>query len=129
MILRDRLTAQIRASGPMSVAQYMHVCLHDPDHGYYATRPALGEAGDFITAPELTPVFARTLGAQAWQILTLSAPHVIEVGAGSGRLAAALLLDEHPTPLQWLGSGLVLLGFVVHLLGGKMRFLKTQTED
>ena len=44
-------------------------------------------------------------------------------------VAAALLLDEHPTPLQWLGSGLVLLGFVVHLLGGKMRFLKTQTED
>jgi O-acetylserine/cysteine efflux transporter len=36
-----------------------------------------------------------------------------------GMVAAALLLDEHPTPLQWLGSGLVLLGFVVHLLGAR----------
>ena len=42
-------------------------------------------------------------------------------------LAAALLLDEHPTVLQWLGSALVLLGFVVHLLGGRLRWFKPQT--
>ena len=45
-----------------------------------------------------------------------------------GMVAAALLLDEPPTSLQWLGSGLVLLGFVVHLLGGKMRLFKAQAE-
>ena len=45
-----------------------------------------------------------------------------------GMVAAALLLDEHPTTLQWLGSGLVLLGFVVHLLGGKMKLFKAQAE-
>lgn len=44
-----------------------------------------------------------------------------------GMVAAAVLLDEHPTPLQWLGSGLVLLGFVVHLLGGRLRWFKPQT--
>ena len=46
-----------------------------------------------------------------------------------GMVAAALLLDEHPTPLQWLGSGLVLLGFLVHLLGGRMRLFRVQAED
>jgi len=46
-----------------------------------------------------------------------------------GMVAATLLLGEHPTSLQWLGSGLVLLGFVVHLLGGKMRLFRVQTED
>jgi O-acetylserine/cysteine efflux transporter len=44
-----------------------------------------------------------------------------------GMVAAAILLDEHPTPLQWLGSGLVLLGFVVHLLGGRLRWFKQET--
>ena len=43
----------------MTVAQFMTACLHDPDVGYYATRPALGEAGDFITAPLVTPDVRR----------------------------------------------------------------------
>ena len=55
MSLRDRLAALISANGPISVAQYMTACLHDPDFGYYATRPAIGEAGDFITAPMVRP--------------------------------------------------------------------------
>src|SRR5690606_2534387 len=46
MSLAERLAAQIRTSGPMTVAQYMTACLHDPQDGYYATRPALGEDGD-----------------------------------------------------------------------------------
>jgi O-acetylserine/cysteine efflux transporter len=66
---------------------------------------------------------ATWLGYGLWGRLLMRYP------LAEGMVAAALLLDEHPTPLQWLGSGLVLLGFVVHLLGGKMRFLKTQTED
>ena len=45
-----------------------------------------------------------------------------------GMVAAALLLDEHPNTLQWLGSGLVLLGFVVHVLGGRMTLFKPQAE-
>ena len=50
MSLRDRLAAQIAAGGPINVAQYMTACLHDPQFGYYATRPALGPQGDFVTA-------------------------------------------------------------------------------
>ncbi|MNE45285.1 putative amino-acid metabolite efflux pump [compost metagenome] len=45
-----------------------------------------------------------------------------------GMVAAALLLDEHPNTLQWVGSGLVLLGFVVHVLGGRMTLFKPQAE-
>ena len=44
-----------------------------------------------------------------------------------GMVTAALLLDEHPTALQWLGSALVLLGFVVHLLGSRLRWFKPQS--
>ena len=65
MTLRDRLTAQIRASGPLTVAQYMSACLHDPEFGYYATRPALGAGGDFITAPLVSQMFGELIGLWA----------------------------------------------------------------
>ena len=45
MSLKDRLIRDIREDGPMTVADYMTRCLHDPLDGYYATRPALGAAG------------------------------------------------------------------------------------
>ncbi|PZU54663.1 MAG: SAM-dependent methyltransferase, partial [Brevundimonas sp.] len=51
MSLKARLAREIALTGPMTVADYVTRCLHDPQDGYYATRPALGEGGDFITAP------------------------------------------------------------------------------
>ena len=59
MSLRDRLTAQIAAGGPISVAQYMNACLHDPDFGYYATHPAIGEAGATRSCSAVVPLPAR----------------------------------------------------------------------
>lgn len=95
MSLRDRLTAQIRASGPMSVAQYMHACLHDPDFGYYATRPALGEAGDFITAPLVSQMFGELLGlwaVETWARMGRPAEfRLVEMGPGDGTLMSDLL--------------------------------------
>ena len=95
MSLRDRLTAQIRASGPMSVAQYMHACLHDPDYGYYATRPALGEAGDFITAPLVSQMFGELIGlwaVETWSRLGRPAQfRLVEMGPGDGTLMSDLL--------------------------------------
>lgn len=88
--LTDRLTAMIQASGPISVAAYMDLCLHDRTHGYYATRPGLGR--DFITAPEISQVFGELLGlwaAHEWQ--QLGAPdrfNLIEIGPGRGTLMA-----------------------------------------
>ena len=51
MSLRDRLAREIALTGPMTVADYVTRCLHDPQGGYYATRPSIGATGDFITAP------------------------------------------------------------------------------
>ncbi len=78
--------------GWISFARYMELALYAPGMGYY-TAGALkfGEAGDFITAPELSPLFGRTLARQAAEIMAHSAPHILELGAGSGKLAADML--------------------------------------
>ena len=95
MSLRDRLTAQISAQGPISVAQYMTACLHDPDFGYYATRPAIGEGGDFITAPMISQMFGEMLGvwaASAWELMGRPDTfRLIEMGPGDGTLMGDIL--------------------------------------
>src|SRR2546430_7561355 len=83
-----RLANEIEAHGWISFARYMQLVLHEPGLGYYAAdREKFGRAGDFITAPELGKLFGRTLARQLRQI---GGP-VLEIGAGSGALAAALL--------------------------------------
>ena len=52
-VLKDKLTARIRASGPFTIADYMTACLSDPQAGYYTTREPFGTKGDFTTAPEV----------------------------------------------------------------------------
>ena len=49
--LEHRIRALVRLNGPMSVHDYMGLCLGDPEHGYYMAREPFGEAGDFFTAP------------------------------------------------------------------------------
>ncbi|MDR2614015.1 MAG: SAM-dependent methyltransferase [Candidatus Accumulibacter sp.] len=83
-----------RAGGWIGFNRFMEMALYTPGLGYYSGGAhKFGEAGDFVTAPELGPIFAQTLAVQARQILDLGAPHIIEVGGGSGRLAADLLLE------------------------------------
>jgi SAM-dependent MidA family methyltransferase len=86
---------EIAASGWLSFARYMELALYAPGLGYYAGGAhKFGDGnsgGDFLTAPELTPLFGQALARQVAQVLTASAPLVIEAGAGSGRLAADLL--------------------------------------
>jgi len=95
MGLRERLARQIRETGPLTVAQYMTACLHDPQFGYYATRPALGEAGDFITAPLVSQMFGELIGvwaASAWTLLGEPERVVlVEMGPGDGTLMDDLL--------------------------------------
>ena len=80
------------AGGWISFARYMELALYAPGLGYYSGGSRkFGVEGDFLTAPELTPIFGRTLARQVAQVLAASAPLVIEAGAGSGRLAADLL--------------------------------------
>lgn len=95
MALRDRLAAQIAATGPLSLAEYMTICLHDPQAGYYATRPGLGAVGDFVTAPLVSQMFGELIGlwaAACWR--AMGAPpriRLVEMGPGDGTLMADLL--------------------------------------
>ncbi|MEF3193384.1 MAG: SAM-dependent methyltransferase [Halothiobacillaceae bacterium] len=73
----------------------MREALYAPGLGYYAAGlPKFGAAGDFVTAPEVSPLFGRTLARQVAEVLErLGAGDVLEFGAGSGRLAVELLLE------------------------------------
>jgi SAM-dependent MidA family methyltransferase len=95
MSLKDRLIERITLEGPMTVAEFMHACLHDPLDGYYAARPALGEAGDFITAPLISQMFGELIGVWAIHVWrALGAPErfrLIEAGPGDGTLMSDVL--------------------------------------
>lgn len=91
--LTDAIKKQIDAAGGwISFARYMELALYAPGLGYYtAGAHKLGAAGDFITAPELSPLFGRTLAHQVAEIMQKSAPRILELGAGSGILALNIL--------------------------------------
>jgi SAM-dependent MidA family methyltransferase len=95
-MLHGIIGAEIAARGGwISFARYMELALYEPGLGYYAGgAQKFGDhaaGGDFLTAPEITPLFAQALARQVAQVLAASEPYVIEAGAGSGRLAADLL--------------------------------------
>jgi NADH dehydrogenase [ubiquinone] 1 alpha subcomplex assembly factor 7 len=102
MSLRDRLSAMIAAGGPISVAQYMTACLHDPDFGYYATRPAIGEGGDFLTAPMVSQMFGELIGvwaAASWELMGQPEDlRLIEMGPGDGTLMDDILKTVRHAP-------------------------------
>lgn len=102
MSLRARLEAQIAAEGPITVADYMTACLHDPLDGYYATRPRLGAEGDFITAPLVSQMFGELIGLWAVEVwIRLGRParfRWIEVGPGDGTLMGDALRAARLAP-------------------------------
>ncbi len=76
----------------MSFADYMNLALYQPGMGYYMAGAAkFGAQGDFVTAPELSPLFGATLANQASSALAVTGGGVLELGAGSGALAAGFL--------------------------------------
>lgn len=93
--LAAHMRAEISAAGGwLPFSRYMALALYAPGLGYYAAGAAkLGAAGDFVTAPEISPLFARALAAQIAQILETTDGDVIEIGAGSGAAAVELLLE------------------------------------
>ncbi|WP_312083241.1 SAM-dependent methyltransferase [Brevundimonas sp.] len=100
--LKVRLAREIALTGPMTVADYVTRCLHDPKSGYYASRPALGEGGDFITAPLISQMFGELIGL--WAVETwnrLGAPErfrMVEVGPGDGTLMSDALRAARLAP-------------------------------
>ncbi|HET7772732.1 MAG TPA: SAM-dependent methyltransferase [Burkholderiaceae bacterium] len=87
--LQQRITREIETQGgAVSFARFMELALYAPGLGYYTRSTPMGERGDFITAPELTPLFGRTLAVQLAQLFEAGvAPVVLELGAGTGKLA------------------------------------------
>lgn len=88
--LRDKIED---AGGSISFAEFMHEALYAPGLGYYAAGATkFGRSGDFVTAPEVSALFGRVLARQCSTILNEPGnDEVLEVGAGSGRLAADML--------------------------------------
>src|SRR5438477_946003 len=95
LTLAERLVARIRASGPISFADFMEAALFDPDDGYYTTHASLGFGGDYVTSADLGPAFGRTVArgiADLWTQIGKPAPwDLVEAGAGRGILMRDLL--------------------------------------
>lgn len=94
IVIGDAIAA---SGGWIGFDRYMSLALYAPRLGYYSGGAAkfgrgADDGSDFITAPELTPFFARTLARQFAPLVQMSLPRVMEFGAGTGRLAADLLL-------------------------------------
>jgi SAM-dependent MidA family methyltransferase len=93
--LRQRLKDLIAATGPMSVADYMAMCLFDPADGYYTTREPFGASGDFTTAPEISQMFGELVGVWlklAWDRIGSPLPFTLaEIGPGRGTLTSDIL--------------------------------------
>ena len=92
--LLTRLREEIAAHGPMPFSQYMERCLYAPGLGYYsAGKTKFGEAGDFITSPELGELFARCVVNATYPVLDLLGEDAdfLELGGGSGSFAEAAL--------------------------------------
>lgn len=105
--LKQRILRRIAEQGPISVAEYMALCLADPRDGYYTReepgRDQFGAKGDFVTAPEVSQMFGELLGlwcVDAWTRL-LGAPRpveLVELGPGRGTLMADALRAAAAAP-------------------------------
>ncbi len=103
--LENEIRRLIVIAGPMSIAEYMRLCLTHPQYGYYVTRDPLGVHGDFVTAPEISQMFGELIGlwiVAVWQ--QMGSPEnvrVVELGPGRGTLmvdalrAAKVVGDFH----------------------------------
>jgi SAM-dependent MidA family methyltransferase len=85
--LSERLRERIAREGPISFRDFMRASLYDPDEGYYARGARIGEGGDFVTSPHVSPAFAHSLARLfAIEAEGLEGPvDFVEVGAGVGR--------------------------------------------
>ncbi len=92
--LGRRLAERIRGGGPLTFAAYMEAALYDEAGGYYARSP-IGETGDFVTSPHVSPVFGSLVANQVsdfwWLLGEPAAFEIIEIGAGDGTLATQIL--------------------------------------
>ncbi|MDP2827778.1 MAG: SAM-dependent methyltransferase [Sulfuricellaceae bacterium] len=91
----ERIASEINEQGGwIPFSRFMELALYAPGLGYYsAGLDKFGAGGDFVTAPEISPLFGQCLARQAAQVLQLTDGDVLEIGAGSGRLAVDLMRE------------------------------------
>lgn len=104
-VLRRRLSDEIAVHGPITFRRFMEVTLYDPHEGYYfASRPPVGSRGDYLTSPEVHPLFGGLIARQLeemWRNLGEPSPfRIVEIGAGNATLARAILAVGAPSPFQ-----------------------------
>jgi len=94
-LLKNKIVKRIKSGGPLTIADYMSMCLGDPEHGYYTTRQPFGRSGDFITAPEVSQMFGELVGAACLDAYErMGSPEtvqLVELGPGRGTLMADFL--------------------------------------
>src|SRR5207237_2671845 len=105
--LAEHIAATILAEDDwIPFSRYMELAMYAPGLGYYAAGARkFGEHGDFVTAPEITPMFAKCLGLQVGQVLQRVGGDVLELGPGSGAMAADLfesLKEQGTLPGRYL---------------------------
>lgn len=117
--IRDDISA---SGGRISLARYIELALFAPGLGYYsAGSRKFGAEGDFVTAPEISPLFSRTLSHQVAEVLSgLGGGEVLEAGAGSGTMAAEMLAE-----LEVLGQ--LPLRYVILELSADLRQRQRET--
>ncbi len=102
--LIERIVERIeQQGGVISFRQYMQACLYEPGLGYYAAGSIkFGKHGDFITAPEISPLFGQTWALHIASLFAqgLSA-QILEIGAGSGRLACDIVREFDANHIDW----------------------------
>jgi SAM-dependent MidA family methyltransferase len=105
--LKEAVIARIQRRGPITFRDFMEVALYHPQLGYYCSpREKMGHQGDYLTSPEVSPLFGDLVACQIeemWEILGRPTPFfLMEMGAGSGALAQDLLAwARHHAPSLW----------------------------
>ena len=99
--LLGRLRQRIRASGPLTFAEFMEAALYDPEDGFYSGAP-IGADGHFVTSPHVSPAFGDLVARQlagSWDTLGRPDPFTVaELGAGDGTLGKRILESVAPVP-------------------------------
>lgn len=115
MNLLQQVQQQLAQKKEIPFVEFMQLALYEPKLGYYSSGlTKIGAQGDFITGPELSPLFGHALANQCQQVLSLlNQPTILEFGAGTGALCVAIL--EHLEHLNCLPEHYLILELSAHL--------------
>ncbi|HSI43234.1 MAG TPA: SAM-dependent methyltransferase [Methylotenera sp.] len=118
----------IDGNGWIDFAEFMHMALYAPRLGYYsAGNQKFGKGGDFVTAPEISSLFGQTLANQVAKVLQITHGDILELGAGTGKLAADILLTL--AKLDCLPARYYILEVSDHLRQVQLEYLKKHLSD